>query len=206
MRAPLLPACCVLLLLASSSLAAPKEAPARASPEARTVTVILQTDKGEIELVLDAARAPLTVKNFLHYVDAGLFSGGVFHRTVTPGNQPDKAVKIEVIQGGIAPGKTAAQLAPIALERTKDTGLKHLDGTVSMARDTPDSAQSDFFICVGDQPALDFGGQRNPDGQGFAAFGRVVRGMDVVRAIQKAPAEGQRLTPPIQILRATRKG
>jgi peptidyl-prolyl cis-trans isomerase A (cyclophilin A) len=206
MRAPLLPACCVLLLLASSSLAAPKEAPARASPEARPVTVILQTDKGEIELVLDAARAPLTVKNFLHYVDAGLFSGGVFHRTVTPGNQPDKAVKIEVIQGGIAPGKTAAQLAPIALERTKDTGLKHLDGTVSMARDTPDSAQSDFFICVGDQPALDFGGQRNPDGQGFAAFGRVVRGMDVVRAIQKAPAEGQRLTPLIQILRATRKG
>lgn len=206
MRAPLLPACCVLWLLASSSLAAPKEAPARASAEAKTVTVILQTDVGEIELVLDAARAPLTVKNFLHYVDAGLFSGGVFHRTVTSGNQPDKAVKIEVIQGGIAPGKASAQRAPIALERTKDTGLTHRDGTVSMARDAPDSAQSDFFICVGDQPALDFGGQRNPDGQGFAAFGKVVRGMDVVRAIQKSPAEGQRLTPPIRILRATRKG
>jgi peptidyl-prolyl cis-trans isomerase A (cyclophilin A) len=74
-----------------------------------------------------------------------------------------------------------------------------------MARDGPDTATSDFFICIGDQPSLDFGGKRNPDGQGFAAFGRVVRGMDVVRKIQTAPANGQTLTPPVKILRALRK-
>jgi|SRR6218665_97400 len=203
MRSLVASACGVLLLLASSSLAA---APKEARAPSGKVNVILKTEKGEIELELDAARAPNTVRNFLHYVDAGLFSEGVFHRTVTPDNQPDNAVKIEVIQGGIAPGKASEQRPPVALERTSVTGLKHLEGTVSMARDTPDSAMSDFFICVGDQPALDFGGKRNPDGQGFAAFGRVVRGMDVVRAIQKAPAKGQRLTPPIRILSATRKG
>jgi peptidyl-prolyl cis-trans isomerase A (cyclophilin A) len=75
---------------------------------------------------------------------------------------------------------------------------------ISMARSTPDSAVSDFFICIGDQPSLDFGGTRNPDGQGFAAFGRVIRGMDVVRAIQTAPAEGQKLTPPVPIVSARR--
>ena len=73
--------------------------------------------------------------------------------------------------------------------------------SISMARGTPESAVSDFFICIGDQPSLDFGGARNPDGQGFAAFGHVVRGMDIVRAIQTSPADGQRLTPPVQILR-----
>jgi peptidyl-prolyl cis-trans isomerase A (cyclophilin A) len=93
---------------------------------------------------------------------------------------------------------------PIRLERTRDTGLRHQDGTVSMARAEPDTATSDFFVCIGDQPELDFGGQRNPDGQGFAAFGRVVKGMDVVRRIQLAPADGQTLTPPVSILSAGR--
>ena len=73
-----------------------------------------------------------------------------------------------------------------------------------MARSTPDSAVSDFFICIGDQPSLDFGGARNADGQGFAAFGRVIRGMDVVRAIQASPAEGQKLAPPIRIVSVRR--
>ena len=95
--------------------------------------------------------------------------------------------------------------APIPLERTRDTGLRHRDATLSMARLGPDSATSDFFICIGDQPSLDFGGARNPDGQGFAAFGRVVSGMDVVRKIQSAPAAGQKLTPPVAIVRARRK-
>ena len=166
--------------------------------------VVLQTEKGAIELELDAARAPHTVRNFLAYVDAGLYDGGVFHRTVKPDNQPNNAVKIEVIQGGADPAREAAFLPPIPLERTRVTGLRHLDGTLSMARDTPDSAQGDFFICIGAQPELDFGGKRNPDGQGFAAFGRVVKGMDVVRAIQQAPASGQQLVPPVRILRAAR--
>jgi peptidyl-prolyl cis-trans isomerase A (cyclophilin A) len=109
-----------------------------------------------------------------------------------------------VVQAGVSPEKAAAGFAPIALERTSLTGLRHTDGCVSMARAEPDSATSDFFVCIGDQPSLDFGGRRNPDGQGFAAFGRVVRGMDVVRKIQRAPAEGQQLTPPVKILSARR--
>ncbi|HEX8438257.1 peptidylprolyl isomerase [Archangium sp.] len=196
----------VLLILAPVALAAaPKK---DAKPEAaKPVRVVLQTEKGEIELELDESRAPTTVRNFLAYVDAGLFEGGVFHRTVklAPDNQPNNPVKIEVIQGGINPARQAEERAPIPLERTSVTGLEHKDGTLSMARDTPDSARSDFFICIGDQPELDQGGKRNPDGQGFGAFGRVVKGMDVVRAIQRAPAEGQKLTPPIKIQRAARK-
>ena len=94
---------------------------------------------------------------------------------------------------------------PIALERTSAIGLLHRDGTLSMARNEPDTATSDFFICIGDQPSLDFGGKRNPDGQGFAAFGRVVKGMDVVRKIQAAPAQEQTLTPPVRILKISRK-
>lgn len=109
-----------------------------------------------------------------------------------------------MIQAGLDPARTPIDGKPIALERTRDTGLKHGDGTISMARDGPDTATSDFFICLGAQPELDFGGQRNPDGQGFAAFGRVTRGLDIVRAIQQAPADGQVLTPPVKILRARR--
>jgi peptidyl-prolyl cis-trans isomerase A (cyclophilin A) len=139
-------------------------------------------------------------------VDAGHYEGGRFHRTVRADNQPQNRVKIDVVQAGVNPARAAEDFAPIALERTRDTGLRHLDGTISMARDGPDTATSDFFICVGDQPELDFGGRRNPDGQGFAAFGRVVRGMDVVRKIHRAPADGQALAPPIAIRRAARRG
>jgi peptidyl-prolyl cis-trans isomerase A (cyclophilin A) len=87
-------------------------------------------------------------------------------------------------------------LPPIQQETTAQTGLKHLDGTISMARLEPGSATSEFFICVGDQPELDFGGKRYADGQGFAAFGRVTQGMEVVRAIQALPSGGDR--PPVQ--------
>jgi peptidyl-prolyl cis-trans isomerase A (cyclophilin A) len=111
-------------------------------------------------------------------------------------------VKIEVIQAGPAPGRP--ELPPIPLERTRDTGLRHRDGCLSMARDGPDTATGDFFVCVGDQPELDFGGRRNPDGQGFGVFGRVVEGMDVVRRIHRAPARGQSLTPPVPIVDAVR--
>jgi peptidyl-prolyl cis-trans isomerase A (cyclophilin A) len=124
---------------------------------------------------------------------------------VKPDNQPDNKVKIEVIQAGINPEKAKQEFAAIKLERTRDTKLSHKDGTISMARDGPDTATSDFFICIGDQPELDFGGKRNPDGQGFAAFGQVVKGMDVVKRIQTAPAEGQTLTPPVKIVRISRK-
>jgi cyclophilin family peptidyl-prolyl cis-trans isomerase len=166
--------------------------------------VLLQTEIGDMEVELYTAKAPVTVSNFLRYVHEGFYSDGVFHRTVTADNQPTNKVKIEVIQGAAKPGKSNELFAPIVLERTRDTGLKHLDGTVSMARLAPDSAQDNFFICIGDQPELDFGGQRNPDGQGFAAFGKVLKGMEVVRKIQLSPAEGQQLTPPIRMQRAIR--
>jgi peptidyl-prolyl cis-trans isomerase A (cyclophilin A) len=165
--------------------------------------VLLHTELGDIELELDAAHAPNTTTNFLNYVQTGMYDGGKFHRTVTLQNQPQNNIKIKVIQAGIPGDRENDAFPPIALERTNRTGLKHKDGTVSMARDAPDSAISDFFICIGDQPELDFGGKRNPDGQGFAAFGKVIRGMDVVRKIQTSPADGQKLTPPVKILTAT---
>jgi peptidyl-prolyl cis-trans isomerase A (cyclophilin A) len=169
-----------------------------------TIPIRLDTALGAIEVALDPDRAPGTVANFLRYLDAGAYDGGRFHRTVTPENQPNDTVRIEVIQGGVNPDRAAENGPPIALERTSVTGLAHTDGAISMARFAPDSAVSDFFICIGDQPELDFGGARNPDGQGFAAFGRVTSGMEVVRAIQRCPAEGQRLTPPVAIVAARR--
>ena len=165
--------------------------------------VAFRTDLGDFVVEVDEGRAPASARNFLRYVDAGRYRGGAFHRTVntSPDNQPGKAVKIDVVQAGAAPGK---DFPPVALERTRDTGLTHVDGAISMARDGPDTATSDFFVCVGPQPELDHGGRRNPDGQGFAAFGRVVSGMDVIRRIHAAPARGQSLDPPVRILEAAR--
>lgn len=159
--------------------------------------VVIDTAAGQIEIELDTSRAPRTVANFLRYVDEPFFDGTSFYRTVTLGNQPDNLIKIEVIQGGADGTKVAHD--PIALEPTSITGLKHLDGTVSMARNGPDTATSEFFICVGDQPELDMGGRRNPDGQGFAAFGRVVKGMEIVKLIHQRAADRQRLAPPVTI-------
>jgi len=132
-------------------------------------------------------------------VREGRYEGAAFYRTVTMANQPDNDVKIEVIQGGLKEDEAGLGLPHIDHETTAQTGLCHLDGTISMARAEPGTASSEFFVCIGDQPELDFGGRRNPDGQGFAVFGRVLEGMDVVRAIQQQSAEGQALTPEIKI-------
>jgi peptidyl-prolyl cis-trans isomerase A (cyclophilin A) len=167
--------------------------------------VDIETPLGTISVEIDSDRAPGTAANFLAYVDSGEYDGGRFYRTVTPENQPHDTVKIAVIQGGIADTYPRENVPTIPLERTSVTGLHHLDGAISMARMTPDSANSEFFICVGDQPELDFGGRRNPDGQGFAAFGRVIDGMDVVRAIHDSPREEQALAPPIPIISIRRR-
>lgn len=192
-------AVCFGLLL----LSAP--ASARSDVEKKAVLVVMETEKGDIEIELDPGAAPKTVANFLKYVDGKFYDGGVFHRTVTLKNQPDNKIKIEVIQGGVNPAKAKDDFPAIPLERTKETKFAHRDGTISMARDGPDTATSDFFICIGDQPELDFGGKRNPDGQGFAAFGRVVKGMKIVKEIQTAPAKEQKLDPPIKIKKVKRK-
>ncbi|MDX2268906.1 MAG: peptidylprolyl isomerase [Bryobacter sp.] len=173
------------------------------------VMLRFETEAGNFTVALNAAKAPATTRNFLRYVDAGLYDNGVFHRTVKTkaagreDNQPQSPIKIDVVQGGKNPARPEGFPA-IALERTSETGLRHEDGTLSMARSGPDTATSDFFFCLGNQPSLDFGGKRNPDGQGFAAFGKVVSGRAVLDKIQLAPAEGQRLVPPIRILKVMR--
>lgn len=178
----------------------------QAAPQA--VTVVLETSSGSIVIEVDTARAPVTAANFLRYVDAGMYDGGRFHRAVRPDTETRTDYPIQVVQASRRAGPDArAGFAPIALERTSVTGIKHIDGAVSMARVGPDTATSDFFICIGDQPELDFEGRRNADGQGFAAFGRVVSGMDVVRRIQTSPVRpgSQVLVPPITIVKAARK-
>ncbi|MBE3126133.1 MAG: peptidylprolyl isomerase [Acidobacteria bacterium] len=189
MRTRLLLAC--LLALASFAAAS-----------AENPVVLIKTEKGDITVEVDLARAPVTAANFLRYVDGKLYDGSVFHRTVTLMNQPNDAVRIEVIQGGQLSDDKG--FPPIAHETTATTGLRHLDGTISMARGIPGSATSSFFFCIGPQPELDLGGKRNPDGQGFAAFGRVVGGMDVVKAVHVLPAEGQSLKPPVKIISVRR--
>ena len=186
--------------------AASRDAGARQAgiPAADEVLLRMETSEGAILLAVDSVAAPVTATNFLRYVDAGFYEAGTFFRTVRMDNQPRDSIRIEVIQGGGDTGRRDQFFDPIPLERTSATGLRHLDGSVSMARSGPDTATHSFFICIGDQPELDFGGARNPDGQGFAAFGRVVDGMEVVRRIQAGAAEGQTLTVPVRILRVVR--
>ena len=189
---------CVLVIavLVLSSAAFAQE---KASP----VSIRIETEAGSIVAELYPDKAPATVANFLRYLDGGFFNGGCFMRTVRPDNEQNP-VKIQVIQAVVHPWKENSSFPPIELERTNVTGIRHVDGAISMARSEPNSATSSFFVCIGDQPELDFGGKRNPDGQGFAAFGRVTQGMDVVRRIQMSPAEGQALVPLVRIISAVR--
>ena len=169
--------------------------------------VVIKTDLGDIKVEIYEKKAPITAVNFLKYVDNNLYEGGSFYRVVTMDNQPNNDVKIEVIQGGMMGGdsiKMAQKFPPIVHETTEITGILHKDGVISMARSEPGSASSEIFICINDQPELDFGGKRNPDGQGFAAFGKVIEGMDIVRKIQLQPVEEQRLNPRIKIINIER--
>ena len=173
--------------------------------------VIFETEKGAIEVDVDTVHAPITAANFLKYVDGGFYNGGTVNRAVRPDNTVRHDVEIQVIQFQIATARRPDQFPPITLERTSVTGLKHIDGALSMARTGPDTATASFSIVIGNQPEMDFGGRRNPDGQGFAVFGRVVRGMDVVRAIQasttgpEGPYGSESLVPPIRVLGASRR-
>ncbi|MCJ7681507.1 MAG: peptidylprolyl isomerase [Candidatus Aminicenantes bacterium] len=166
--------------------------------------VVIKTELGFILVELYPVKAPLTTANFLKYVDEGLFEGASFYRVVTENNQPANDIKIEVIQGGLMRTKNIGIYPPIGHETTETTGIRHEDGVISMARNEPGTASSEFFICINDQPELDFGGKRNPDGQGFAAFGRVIEGMDIVRKIQAVDAPRQYLETPVLISGITR--
>lgn len=170
----------------------------------KTEICLIKTALGNITIELYPEKAPITVANFLKYVDAHLYDNSSFFRSVTVNNQPKDSIKIEVIQGGNVDPKK--EFFAIPLETTKETGLLHKDGTVSMARADPASATSSFFICINEQPSLNYGGKRNPDGQGFAAFGQVIKGMDVVKRIQQLyPAQGQYFKPEVLILSIIRK-
>jgi len=174
-------------------------------PGKKKETIIIRSGIGEIYARLDLRRAPVTSLNFLRYVDAGLFDSTCFYRVVRSDNQPKDSVRIEVIQGGRYENEDNG-FPPIIHETTEITGIRHRNGTVSMARSRPGSATSEFFICIGDQPELDFGGKRNPDRQGFAAFGKVIKGMDVVRQIHATNSSGQYLEKPVLITEIIRAG
>ena len=192
----------------SASLAA--QTPALAKP----VLIIFETELGKITMEVDLVHAPITGENFLKYVDGKFYDGGIINRAVRPDNTIRHDVEIQVIQFQIDPRRNREQFPPIPMERTSVTGLKHVNGVLSMARNGPDTATASFSITFVDQPEMDFGGKRNADGQGFAVFGRVIDGMDVVKKIHGShtlPA-GQRgaygtetLDPPIKILKAYRK-
>lgn len=165
--------------------------------------IIIKTELGNISAELYINQAPQTVANFLSYIKTNSYQNSSFYRIVRQDNQTNNplpfTVAIEVIQGGLGMQDHPKKENPINIETTQETKLSHQNGTLSMGRLEPNSASSEFFICINDQPELDFGGNRNPDGQGFAAFGKVTSGMDIVNRIQQSPAEGQSLTPPITI-------
>ena len=160
---------------------------------------VFKTSLGDIVCEIDTIHAPVTALNFLNHFKNGTFENALFYRVVRPDNQPYSKSKIEVIQGGLYDDKIIEKYPPIIHENTQQIGLKHTDGALSMARNEPGTASTEFFICVGDQPSLDFGGKRNPDGQGFAVFGRVISGMDVVRKIQQLKDTSQYLVEPVKI-------
>ena len=165
----------------------------------KAITINMETNLGLIQIELYPDKAPITVANFLQYVDEARYEELHFYRVVHMENQPDNKIKIEVIQGGLEIDKHPMELPPIHHEATNKTGIKHEDGTLSMARLEPETASSEIFICINDQPELNFGGKRNPDGQGFAAFGKVVSGMDIVRQIQSKPEKEQMLLKPVKV-------
>ena len=187
-------------------LAAAMPAAAQTAPAARTTDVVVKTDAGDITLALDPVHAPLTVANFLRYVDAHRFDGVTFYRAMKLG--PD----LGLIQGGVR-NDPKRLFPPVAHEATTQTGLAHVDGTVSMPRNAPGSANGDFFITVGAIPSLDADPSRPGDNAGFAAFGHVVAGMDVVHRILDAPTsptagagpmKGQMLAPAVRIVSVRR--
>lgn len=161
--------------------------------------ILFKTELGDIEVELYPEKAPVTVANFLRYVNEQRLDSSTFYRIVRDDNQHYASTKIQVIQGGLYDDYHPKMLAPIVHETTEQTGIHHLRGTISMARNEPGTATSEFFICLDDEPELDFKGLRNPDGAGFAAFGQVVKGMDVAEKIHQSKADEQYLTPKILV-------
>ena len=171
-----------------------------------TPHILIQTTHGEIEIELYPLQAPKTVAAFLSYIDSGYYKNSSFYRVLNEENQPSNAAKTELIQGGIwqTKNKIASSLKGIPNETTKQTKILHTDGVISLARLEPGTASSEFFICIGKQPGLDYGGENIADGQGYAAFGRVVKGMETVRKIYRQNEVDQYFDPPVAIFNIIR--
>lgn len=169
------------------------------SCQKKNPVIIIHCELGDIQIELLEKEAPITVGNFLKYIKEKRLDSSIFYRVVRNDNQDNSKVKIQVIQGGLFEDEHPLMLAPIAHEGTKQTGIKHLKGVISMARYEPGTATSEFFICMEDEPELDEGGMRNSDGAGFAAFGKVVKGIDIAEKIHQSNADGQDLNPRILI-------
>lgn len=159
------------------------------------------TEFGAIEMELYPQQAPKSVAAFLSYVNSEFYNRSSFYRVLNQENQPMGASDAALIQGGLWANKekNPAKIPTIEHETTKQTGLLHKDGTVSLARGAPGTASTEFFICIGDQPAFDFGGGSNGDNQGYAAFGKVIKGMDIVRKIHHQPVDGELFSSPVFI-------
>lgn len=169
--------------------------------------VIIQTPAGDIEVELYLRKAPKTAGAFLACIDSGFYKNGSFYRVLNEDNQTTGSPMSNLIQGGIwkTNHKKAVSLPGVPHEPTNQTHIQHIDGVISLARDKPGSGTTEFFICVGNQPGFDFGGENNPDGQGYAAFGKVVKGMDVVRTLYARPESDQSFTPQIPLYNIVRK-
>lgn len=168
-------------------------------PKNENPTIRFYTEEGTFEIAIYPVQAPITSNHFLHCVNQKVFDQKSFYRTVKMNNQPDNEVKIEVIQGGVGFFESDNNEITIPHETTEITGLRHLDGSISMARADTGTASTEFFICIGDQPELDYGGKRNPDGLGFAAFGKVISGMNIVHKIHQQADTNQFYVTPVLI-------
>jgi peptidyl-prolyl cis-trans isomerase A (cyclophilin A) len=169
--------------------------------DANNPIVVIETKFGDIKVELYPNKAPKTVAAFLAYVDSGVYNRSTFYRVLNRDNQPSDALKSELIQGGIwrTNAKKAASLRGIPHESTQQTGLQHLRGSLSMARLEPGTAGSEFFICLKKEPGLDYGGENIGDGQGYAVFGRVTSGMEIVEKIYRQREDDQYFDPPVFI-------
>ncbi len=170
------------------------------------VEIEIKTSEGTIVAELYKEKAPESVKAFLAIVDQGLYKRSYFYRILSDENQPSNAPKAELIQGGLwSRTRARPELPRIPHETTAQSGLTHSAGTLSLAREEPGSASSEFFITLTDLPGFDFGGENNADGQGYAAFGKVIRGMEVVRKIYRKPESNQYFDPPVMIVDIQRR-
>ena len=172
------------------------------SPDYKNPHIVIETAAGDIEIELYPDKAPKTVTAFLSYVDAGYYKHSSFYRVLTDDNQPSNAPKANLIQGGIwkTNYKKAITLPGIPHEPTSKTTILHTDGVISLARQAPGTATTEFFICIGNQPGFDYGGENNPDGQGYAAFGKCIKGMEIVNRIYNRPSYEQSFDPPVTII------